>query len=152
MTLPSKPRLVTFIRNRQTAALVERAVGTRMEVFAATDVSRAQAWIEELEEVALVVAEHASDPSPGFSATSSAVTFLQRVHSIKPGVRRVLICSSPDLIPIIAGLHSGAIEHLLHCPFSAAQLHAALVVDESVGRISAAVVSGSDAVPASIAN
>jgi len=56
-----------------------------------------------------------------------ALTLLQNLRRAHPTVRRIALADEGDLAGMIEGLHSGAIEHLLHTPFDARALLAALI-------------------------
>lgn len=58
---------------------------------------------------------------------ASGVDLLESIRSLRPQIRRVLVSGYGDLASVIGGLHSGAIQALVHKPFSRATLLAAVL-------------------------
>ena len=79
-------------------------------------------WLENYKHVDAVVTEHVLQ-------TSHGVALLESVRQMRPEARRVLLTTYHDLPSIVAGLHSGAIQHLVQKPFSPAELLAAVLPD-----------------------
>lgn len=52
----------------------------------------------------------------------AGVDLLETVRSFRPQVRRVMLTGFPDLPAIVAGLHSGSVQCLLHKPVGDAEL------------------------------
>jgi DNA-binding response OmpR family regulator len=69
--------------------------------------------------VTCVVTDHTT-------AHSNGVAVLEKVRASRPAARRVLLAEADDFASLIVGLHSGAIEYLVHKPISPVELRAAL--------------------------
>jgi DNA-binding NtrC family response regulator len=78
------------------------------------------AWLENVEHLGAVVTEHVL-------RTSTGLALLEATRKLRPHARRVLMTTYHDLASIVAGLHSGAIQHLVQKPFTPADLLAAIL-------------------------
>jgi DNA-binding NtrC family response regulator len=90
------------------------------QVLTTRDPRKLLGWLENYRDVAAVVTEHVLQ-------TSHGVALLESARAMRPAARRVLLTTYHDLPSIVAGLHSGAIQHLVQKPFKPTELLTALL-------------------------
>ena len=90
------------------------------QVLTTRDPRKLLGWLENYKHVDAIVTEHVLQ-------TSHGVALLESARQMRPEARRVLLTTYHDLPSIVAGLHSGAIQHLVQKPFNPAELLAAVL-------------------------
>ena len=65
----------------------------------------------------------------GWGSATCAIPLGGDIDTLRPDVRRVMMTGHPDLSGIIQGLHSGAIDRLVHKPFTRDELLSAVRLD-----------------------
>jgi|SRR5580658_5129619 DNA-binding NtrC family response regulator len=115
----SRVKLLVLDQNMKVLHEISRATAAWTETFVTADPREAMARLQN---------------DPGFKiflteqvlSNSSGIDLLDSVRSLRPDVRRVLMCDAGELGPIISGLHSGVIGRLLYKPFQPSELLAAI--------------------------
>lgn len=105
---------------------IAQAAAPHYQAMTTTDPRRFLAWVENTPRVGAVVTEHVL-------RTASGVALLKTARTMRPDARRVLLTTYHDLASIVDGLHSGAIEHMVAKPFTAAELLAAILPQGAPG-------------------
>jgi DNA-binding NtrC family response regulator len=90
------------------------------QVLTTRDPRKLLGWLENYKHVDAIVTEHVLQ-------TSHGVALLESARTMRPGARRVLLTTYHDLPSIVAGLHTGAIQHLVQKPFDPPGLLAAIL-------------------------
>jgi DNA-binding NtrC family response regulator len=83
-------------------------------------------WLENYKRVGVVATEHVLQ-------TAHGVALLESARTMRPEARRVLLTTYHDLPSIVAGLHTGAIQHMVPKPLNPAEFLAAIVPEGMQG-------------------
>ena len=118
--MDSKPYLLALDGDDATLRAVAETAVPYYQARVTRDPRKFLAWLENVEHVGAVVAEHVLRQSTGLA-------LLDATRKLRPHARRVMITTYHDLASIVAGLHSGAIQHLVQKPFAPADLLAAIL-------------------------
>ena len=118
--MDSKPYLLALDGDDATLRAVAETAAPYYQAHVTRDPRKFLAWLENVEHVGAVVAEHVLRQSTGLA-------LLDATRKLRPQARRVMITTYHDLASIVAGLHSGAIERLVPKPFTPAEFLAAIL-------------------------
>ncbi|HEY2587706.1 MAG TPA: response regulator [Tepidisphaeraceae bacterium] len=111
-----QPKRIIYLDNDdQTARQVARVFGGAFHVLHVQNPRRMIGLMETDPAIAAVITEQVLRSGNG-------VELLESVRTFRPQIRRVMLTGYPDLASIVVGLHSGAIQCLLHKPVSDADL------------------------------
>lgn len=111
-----KPRRIIFLdHDEQAARQVARVFGGAFHVVHVQNPRRMIGLLETDPTIAAVITEQVLRSGDG-------VALLETVRSFRPQIRRVMLTGYAGLAAIVAGLHSGAIQCLLHKPAGDAEL------------------------------
>jgi len=114
--------------HRHKALVVFESAATLKELFAAAgemellplrDRRQASAYISACPGLVAVIVEQLGE-------SKAFLELLQKLQAAHPTLRRVVLSDSSDVMRIIDGLHSGAIDAVAYRPIDARQLHAAV--------------------------
>lgn len=108
-------RIIALAGESETVSTVKAIAAPFFEVLGTGDVRRALNWLRAHGDVAVVVADHRLTGASG-------VTLLAAVQQRWPAVQRVLLADIEDMSQAIAGLHCGAVQHVVHKPLHAREL------------------------------
>ena len=111
-----QPRRIIYLDNDDpTARQVSRVFGGAFHVLHVQNPRRMIGLLETDPTIAAVITEQVLRCGNG-------VELLESVRTLRPQVRRVMLTGYADLASIVVGLHSGAIQCLLHKPVGDADL------------------------------
>ncbi|MGH7214143.1 MAG: hypothetical protein ACREIT_05215 [Tepidisphaeraceae bacterium] len=116
-----RPPVLVATGDLGTFRRVTELAGHRFEFRVARDARRAMEILSETPRLLAVLVQNNLPDSEG-------VGLLEQVSAAHPDVRRILLANPTDLAPVIQGLHSGAIQRLVHIPFGPNELLSALTV------------------------
>ena len=119
MQLETKPILVALDNDASCLREVSETAAPWFEVIRASSAKRAIELLQNNALVRAIVSEHIVN-------TERGIALLETACKLRPDVRRVLMSNHGDLAAIIGGLHSGAIQGLVHKPFRPQELLAAI--------------------------
>lgn len=111
--------LVVFDNPAALKALFAAASEGEMELLPLRDRRQASAFISATPQLAAVIVEQSGE-------SKSFLELLQNLQAAHPNLRRVVLSDSSNILRIIDGLHSGAIDAVAYRPLDARQLHAAV--------------------------
>ena len=103
---------------------ISQVAAPYFQVMTTRDPRKLLGWLENYKHVDAIVTEHVLQ-------TSHGVALLESARQMRPEARRVLLTTYHDLPSIVAGLHSGAIQHLVQKPFNPTELLAAVLPEGS---------------------
>ena len=106
---------------------IQRVAAARFDVLITRDPKQALSAAETEPDLALFLAEQ--DLS-----TTTGITLLEMIRTMRPKASRVLATRSADLAAIVQGLHSGVIQRMLYKPFTPAELAAAVLSAAATAR------------------
>jgi DNA-binding NtrC family response regulator len=110
MTSPShKRKLVVLDADRRTLHDVCEAAKAWYEVLPTHDVRQAMLWLQNAGDVSVFVTEQVDAHFEGSS-------LLEKVRTLYPDVRRIVMTNFSDLGRIVQGLHSGSIQKVVQKP------------------------------------
>jgi DNA-binding NtrC family response regulator len=115
-----RPKLIALDEDAATLREIERIATPWFDVLSTRDTRQAIAWVANDPSVEAVITEQVLSSSTG-------VTILESIRTMKSEVRRILITGHGDLAAIISGLHSGAVSRIVYKPIKPAELIAAIV-------------------------
>jgi DNA-binding NtrC family response regulator len=118
----TRPKLVALDSDLASLHAVADAAEPWFDVLETRDARKALAWLQQHAAVRVIVTEHVMD-------TAAGVSILETVRTLRPDVRRVMLTGHADLSGIIHGLHTGAIDRLVHKPFTRDELLSAVRLD-----------------------
>ncbi|HSV29338.1 MAG TPA: response regulator [Candidatus Omnitrophota bacterium] len=110
-----RSRIIALAGATETVAAIRAIAAPFFDVLGTGDVRRALGWLKAHGDVAAVVADHRLTDASG-------VTLLAAVQQRWPAVQRVLLADIEDMAQVIAGLHCGAVQHVMHKPLQAREL------------------------------
>lgn len=124
MSLPhQKNKLVVLDGDRQTLHSVCETARVWYEVLPASDPRKALGWLQSDPDVSVFVTEHIDQSFDGMS-------LLEKVRTLHPGIRRIVMTTYTDLGRLIEGLHSGAIQKLVQKPIDRNEFLSAIAPGE----------------------
>jgi DNA-binding NtrC family response regulator len=121
-TIRTRPKLIALDSDLASLHAVADTLEPWFDVLETRDARKALAWLQQHAAVRVIVAEHVMD-------TAAGVSILETVRTLRPDVRRVMLTGHADLSGIIHGLHTGAIDRLVHKPFTRDELLSAVRLD-----------------------
>lgn len=98
------------------------------EVLPAADPRTALGWLQTDPNVSVFVTEHVDQSFDGMS-------LLEKVRTMHPTVRRILMTTYSDLARLVEGLHNGAIQKLVQKPIDRNEFMAAIAPSETQAAI-----------------
>lgn len=110
-----KQKIIALACEAEVLAAIVAIASPFYEVIKTRDPKRALMGIAEHAPVAAVIADHRLSGASG-------LTFLAAVQKRWPAVQRILLAEPEDMQQIIHGLHSGAVQHVLHKPMQRDEL------------------------------
>ena len=116
--MANRSKVLVVFENAATLKELLAAAG-ELELLPLRDRRQAAAFVGASPTLAAVVVEQSSQ-------TKSFLEVLQNLQAAHPNLRRVVLSDSSDVMTIIDGLHSGAIDAVVYRPADARQLHAAV--------------------------
>src|SRR5438046_196169 len=119
MSVPTNQKLLIISGDVSTRRQIADLAEQWFTIHSTPDAQQALSFVASDASVAVVVADHSS-------GRTSGVAILERVRTIRDDVRRVLIAETDDFASLIVGLHSGAIEQLVHKPINSQALFQAI--------------------------
>ena len=108
-------RIIALAGESDTVSAVRAIAVPFFDVLGTGDVRRALGWLKAHGDVAAIVVDHRLTGASG-------VTLLAAVKQRWPAVQRVLLADIEDMSQVVAGLHCGAVQHVLHKPLHAREL------------------------------
>jgi DNA-binding NtrC family response regulator len=118
--MPNRSKVLVIFENPATLKeLLSAANSAGVEILPLRDRRQAGAFVTATPNVVAVIVEQAG-------ASKAFLEVLQNVQAAQPKLRRVVVSDACDLMPLIDGLHSGAIEAVLYRPVDPRQLHASV--------------------------
>lgn len=118
--MASKHHLIALDGDDLVLRTIAQIAAPYFHVLTTRDPRKLLGWLENYKHVDAVVTEHVLQ-------TSHGVALLESARQMRPDARRVLLTTYHDLPSIVAGLHSGAIQHLVQKPFTPTDLLAAVL-------------------------
>lgn len=118
-TLHSRRKVILLDNDDQVVRQVSRVFGGVFIVVHVQNPRTVIGLLETDDAIAAVISEQVLRSGAG-------VDLLASVRSFRPQVRRVMLTGYADLAAIVGGLHSGAIQSLLHKPAGDAELLSAV--------------------------
>jgi len=116
----SKPKLIALDYDLSTLRDVAAVMTPWFEVLRIREPMKAIATIESDKTIAAIITEQVLPQASG-------IDLLETIRTRAPGIRRVLLTGHDDLATIITGLHTGAIQALVHKPFRREELVGAVL-------------------------
>lgn len=113
------PRLLVLDDDPTVVSQVGRLFASHYSVVHLSNPTRAMALLGADQSVRVFLTEQVMRFGNG-------VELLETVRTTRPDVRRVMLTNYSDLASIVAGLHSGAIQHLVQKPATDVELMAAV--------------------------
>jgi len=126
MAIAPTPELLVITADRSLPRDIHAVIGKHFKVVPLREPSRATELLRPRHMVRAVIV-HLNDSE----STRQLLHTMQRDHA---SVRRIAIAAPEEFTGIIEGLHSGAIEHLLHLPLKPRDLITSLGRKETVAR------------------
>lgn len=118
--MSSKPHLLALDGDDTVLRTLAEIAAPWYQVLTTRDPRKLLGWLENYRQVSAIVTEHVLQ-------TSHGVALLESARTMRPEARRVLLTTYHDLPSIVAGLHSGAIQHLVQKPFNSTELLTAVL-------------------------
>jgi DNA-binding NtrC family response regulator len=118
--VPSKPYLLALDGDDTVLRMIAETAAPHFQVLTTRDPRKLLAWLENYRRIDVIATEHVLQ-------TSHGVALLESARVMRPEARRVLLTTYHDLPSIVAGLHSGAIQHLVQKPFNWLELLTAIL-------------------------
>ena len=118
-----KRKLVVLDADRRTLHDVCDVAKLWYDVMPTHDVRTAMAWLQNDPDVSVFVTEQVDHAFEGSS-------LLEKVRTLHPKVRRIVLTNYSDLSRIIEGLHNGAIERLVRKPIDRQEFLAAIAPND----------------------
>ena len=115
-----KPHLFALDGDDAVLRKIAEIAAPHFQALTTRDPRKLLAWLEYYRRVDAIVTEHVLQ-------TSHGVALLESARTMRPEARRVLLTTYHDLPSIVAGLHSGAIQHLVQKPFTPTELLSAVL-------------------------
>jgi len=128
-----KRKLVVLDADRRTLHDVCDVAKQWYDVLPTHDVRMAMAWLQNDRDVSVFVTEQVDHAFEGSS-------LLEKVRTLHPKVRRIVLTNYSDLSRLIEGLHNGAIERLVRKPIDRQEFLAAIAPSD--GHIAAIATTG----------
>ena len=128
-TVSPKQYLLALDGDETVLKSISRFAAPYYQVLSTRDPRRFLAWMENTQNVGVIVTEHVLQ-------TASGVSLLESARSMQPAARRVLLTTYHDLASIVDGLHSGAIERLVQKPFTASEFLLGILPENLEGETS----------------
>ena len=113
-----RPKVLVVFENPATLKELFAAAG-ELELLPLRDRRQASAYVRASPGLAAVVVEQTGE-------SKSTLELLQNLQAAHPKLRRVVLSDSSDVMRIIDGLHSGAIDAVAYRPVDARQLQLAV--------------------------
>lgn len=120
ITMDGKPKLLALDHDLNALRDVAAALSPWFDVIRIREPLKVMSLIQADESITAIVTEQVLPQANG-------VDLLETIRTLRPQVRRVLVSGYGDLGSIIGGLHSGAIQAMVHKPFTRAELIAAVL-------------------------
>ncbi len=114
-----RKKLVSLDIDRGVLAQIAKLAANWFDVLGTVDVRQAQHWLEQHDDVAVFVTDHATQRASGCD-------LLKLAQSQFPEVRRIVMTSFAELSVIVEGLHTGAIQKLIQKPIDRQEFLAAI--------------------------
>ena len=121
MLQSNRVKLVVLDQNLKALHDICRLTAPWFDTIPTPDPREAMARLQQDQSVKVFLTEQ-------ILSNTTGIALLGSIRSMRPDVRRVLMCDDGELAPVIEGLHSGAIGRLLYKPFQPNQLLAAVGV------------------------
>ena len=115
-----KPYLLALDGDEAVLRQIAEIAAPHFQALTTRDPRKLLAWLDHHRRIDAIVTEHVLQ-------TSHGVALLESARQMRPEARRVLLTTYHDLPSIVAGLHSGAIQHLVQKPFTAMDLLTAVL-------------------------
>jgi DNA-binding NarL/FixJ family response regulator len=117
--MPHRPKVLVVFENPVTLKELFAAAVGEFEILPLRDRRQASAYVRAIPGLAAVVVEQSGE-------SKAFLELLQNLQAAHPKLRRVVLSDSSDVMRIIDGLHSGAIDAVAYRPVDARQLHTAV--------------------------
>jgi DNA-binding NarL/FixJ family response regulator len=119
MLMAHRPKVLVVFENAVTLKELFAAAG-EFELLPLRDRRQASAYVSASPGLVAVIVEQSA-------GSKSFLEVLQNLQAAHPTLRRVVLSDSSDVMGIIDGLHSGAIDAVAYRPIDVRQLHAAML-------------------------
>jgi DNA-binding NtrC family response regulator len=124
MSSPQKHRLIALDSDRRTLHDVCELAKVWYEVMPTYDARQALAWLQNEAQVSIFVTAQVDAAFDGMS-------LLDKVRTLWPTVRRIVMTDFCDLGRIVGGLHNGVIQKLVQKPLQRHEFLAAIAPTEA---------------------
>src|SRR5215472_4038249 len=124
MSSPQKHRLIALDTDRRTLHDVCELAKVWYEVLPTYDPRQAMAWLQNESTVSIFVTAQVD-------ATFDGMSLLDKVRTICPDVRRIVMTDFCDLGRIVGGLHNGVTQKLVQKPLQRHEFLAAIAPTEA---------------------
>jgi len=124
-----KPKIIFRIQDAQVSRQLRAVLAEWCDLHPVHDLKSVDRFCKEHQEPAAIIVELAKAPPASSGrpdATKETQEFLNSVRTRYPAMRRVVIADSDDLSATIHCLHTRTLDSLVHRPFTASHMLAAL--------------------------
>ena len=129
--MDGKRKLIALDYDMNSLREVAAALAPWFDVLRFREPLKVMSLIQADDSIAAIVTEQVLPKASG-------VDLLESIRTLRPQVRRVLVSGYNDLASIVGGLHSGAIQALVHKPYTRVELIAAVLPHAAAAQATSA--------------